>query len=629
MRAFTKRESEIKIIPEEKSMTSGISIINVKGLRNEIANLDVVGVTWVNELGVIGSFETDTSGNGIADGIAGLDGVSSFELSTKSLFGSFSQHASGSSTGTNRVNKIYYNDYTEVSGQTFYISSLFKFGSLHDATLNRLHAQKRKGGYAGEANDTLTPSGDWQKASVCISCDETITALWGWLDCKYASGGANSIDVYEDGRMVINLTKMGLLPTALASYFGKTNFEDLTANEVDEIVPNYVHSVQTVGYSFENGEYTPEIVNKGRNLVNLTTTVDRHSYGEEWNGTVLETFGLYRGSGFVIPCKPNTTYTLSRTKIEPEHNLIAIIECSKIPETHWISDFSWRLNSESMNSEGYEISLTTTTGKFLYIISRNFPPQKYGRVDFSDLQLEEGSTATDYTPPKKDSITLPQLNGLGGAYCDLKYKRTHRETVAISSNSATASYSGTGSCVLISSSGGVIWGTISGTSISATTSNGTYTVIYKLSTPVAQNLPTQIPIYTGDNNVICEGAAISITHTKETTTNEILAFAEGIRITDSKSFHEYQPVNATGKRRIENLKGYKISIDDIFLDSGWDDRFESGKTFTLEITDDNDDETNIITTKYHGCVITSLSRTESEYIKRGVEIIAESKVINE
>jgi hypothetical protein len=542
MRAFTKKESQIKIIDEEKSVTSGMNIINAKGLRNEAGDLNVSGVTWVNELGV--------SGEDLAD--------------------------------SSSVN------FTGVSGNVYY-----------------------------ETLDGTLITGD--------GTSETLT-----------NSSGSTVDV-----AVHDLTKMGALPPALASYFGKTNFEDLTASEVDEIAPDYVHSVETVGYSFSDGEYSPEILNKGRNLVSVDDfPASQAPYAEgtaadgpdnywnngtgKWYGNGVEGHhetGIYRCyscQSVLIPVKKNTDYVLSfnikkfmgyfgnQVSVRNRANSILVTTSSATLE----GDIELSFNSGGNNYV------------FIYINFNN------GHSFISDFLLEEGSIANTYIPPKKDSITLPEMNGLGGTYDDLNYKRVERETVTIATNSATASKSGTGSCVLISSTGDVVWGTISGTTISATTANGNYTVFYKLSTPVAQDpLPTKIPIYTGDNNIICEGAAISITHTKETATNEILAFAEGIRITDSKSFYEYQPVNATGKRRLENLRDYKISIDDIYLDNGWDERFENGKTFTLEITDDNDDETNVITTKYHGCVITSVARSEDQYIKRGVEITAESKEV--
>ncbi|HPJ89588.1 MAG TPA: hypothetical protein PLO84_10765 [Thermotogota bacterium] len=140
--------------------------------------------------------------------------------------------------------------------------------------------------------------------------------------------------------------------------------------------------------------------------------------------------------------------------------------------------------------------------------------------------------------------------------------------------------------------------------------------------------PKKMILSKGHNNIICDSAFISITHTKESDTSELLGFAEGFKATDSKNYYEYQPVSFKTKKRIETSRGYKITIDDLYLDASWDKRFEEG-SFTIEVKDINEDEDKTIITKYHGCQIDSLSRDEGEYIKRGVEITAQSKEVIE
>ncbi len=606
MRAFTKKESEIKIINEEKSMTGGMNIVNVKGLRNEPGDLNVQGVTWVNELGIYGNFGNDADENGIADGWQSYTRAGG-SLSAYSVSGGV-QHFTPATKygGIGIVNR--FDDFD--AGDVLYARAMV----LSDNNAVQLYFRRNGTDAAQSGSEYLGTATDYKLLETKITTTENTTDVE--IFTRTETGDLS--EIHQKKTSVYNLTRMGQLPYALRNYFGKTYWEDLTYSELNEAIPYYVNAVETVGYSFDDGEITPYIVNRGKNLIDLNETLERRNYGytEFW----LENDYLYvetthignRGVEWYIPCKKNTTYTLSGycERIYGDSQYYFITGMSSLGNC--IGEFSQTIDSGENNELNLEIYQKSQMGKF--------------RI--KNLQLEEGSSQTDYEKAKQSKVQLPEMNGINGVYDSLSDKRTNRETVSMTSGSGTVSDSGTGNCVLIDSSGGVTWGTISGTTVTASGAEGAYTAIYKLSTPVAQDpLPTKIPIYTGDNNIICEGAAISITHTKETTTNEILAFAEGIRITDSKSFYEYQPVNATGKRRLENLRDYKISIDDIYLDDGWDERFESGKTFTLEITDDNDDETNVITTKYHGCVITSVARSEDQYIKRGVEITAESKEV--
>jgi len=110
-------------------------------------------------------------------------------------------------------------------------------------------------------------------------------------------------------------------------------------------------------------------------------------------------------------------------------------------------------------------------------------------------------------------------------------------------------------------------------------------------------------------------------------TTETLGFAEGLRVTDSKKYYEYQPVNSKTTKRIETNVNFKIDIDDLYLDAAWDDRFNSGLPFDLMITDDNEDESKEIVTYYRNCTIDSMSRDEGDYTKRGISITAERKEI--
>lgn len=515
MRAFTKRESEIKIIDEEKNITCGVNMINVKGLKNEIADIKVNGITFANILGAAGE-----------------------------------RVASGASVS-----------FDTVSGDVYY------------ETLNESK-------FTGDGS--------------------TVTLT---------NGHTGSVDI-----AVYNLSVMGMAPNALATSYS-ADWIGFSEADLAEVMPLFC---------FHSEAAEKKLKNLGKNIFDWDSLWQYYFYGgslaiDKENKTIGP--AVNRKGNCRMRIVPNLDYTMS-------------IKAELIRAIYGYNTAIWRfymygteVNSvNSAISEGYHAFDFDAYKKDALDLHIDFYKTD-GKI--SEFQLEKGGVESEYQPKEKAAVVIPSLEGTHAFYDTLEEQKCFKETVSVSSNSATVSHSGWDgtTVVLISADRNTYFGTVSGTTVSATVPDGDYSCVYALAAPISRNLPKKMPIYTGDNFISCEGAAISVTHTKESTANEILAFAEGIRITDTKSFYEYQKVNSNGKSRIETGKGYKISIDDLYLDSGWDERFESGKSFTLQITDDNDDETNVITTKYHGCVINSLSRTEDNFVKRGVEITAESKEI--
>jgi len=213
---------------------------------------------------------------------------------------------------------------------------------------------------------------------------------------------------------VYDLTWMGTLPTVLATKYSETNFADLTAAEVEEIAPDYVDSVQTVGYKF--GDDSAEVVvNKGRNL--FDDSIVRLRKENPWqnaysNGVIKVVDGGI--VAFFMSCKQNVSYS---TYFNPEHLLDGIVSfgsANRIPDNYFDNDFTWRNQDLSVES-GYKTLITTTADKFIFM-------SFYGKAGFasvneytvSNLQIEEGSTATEYQPPKDYSETLPEMWSMFG-----------------------------------------------------------------------------------------------------------------------------------------------------------------------------------------------------------------------
>ncbi|MHA1288695.1 MAG: hypothetical protein ACTSPB_14945, partial [Candidatus Thorarchaeota archaeon] len=75
-------------------------------------------------------------------------------------------------------------------------------------------------------------------------------------------------------------------------------------------------------------------------------------------------------------------------------------------------------------------------------------------------------------------------------------KKWEKETeVSVASGSATLSNSGTGTAILIDENGVPYEGTVSGTTVTTSAPDGTYTVWYQLATPEAE----QVQLYYEDS----------------------------------------------------------------------------------------------------------------------------------
>ncbi len=1036
MRSYTKKESEIRIIPEEKGVTSGFNIVNAKALGDESAEIEIAGITWINELGRDGNFEKDSNGDGFSDLLALPIYGCTAEIIYGGVFGNVCQRVTSSTTNRN----INIKNRSVNANQKYYISCFVKTDILSDI----LPGIIATGLGVGWRKISPSKTNEWERLSMTFKPTEKgeMSALGLYISGTNSSGA--TVNINFDSFQKINLTQMGSLPISLVNYLNAkytpttawVNFEDLSKEALDEIIPEYVDSVATVGYKF--GQDSAEVVvNKGRNLwewqidsMNNWDNLERYPDLYEKDGyfyltatgnnqSIRPTTGEYYGvSTSIVKLKPNTVYTLSCDA----QNFGFVINISLVAKT----------------SSANRISRTFTTDATGKIKIYFYCSTYVGNAYFGNIQLEEGTTATEYQPPKSYEEPLPEmwsmfgvsdetdskkfkrvklvdaiqsdgsvdwswhtgvpsecllmniqkdspnygenkflrmgntsfvgwreyddvmcvfvehylgfgdtntlvdcgtitgevdkikiifytdeditdsgsirllfvLNGrrfyygnnitsaasnetmwmcddsgasyikqkllkgwhtlelkwdgkkysftidgisvetftylspskfinprlilgaAGGYYLkgnityfkmesttntlvEYKFLETDRilkdytgnnggtiygatwhdtefdNTVETYSTRAVLEFDGVDDYIdldeNISVVGNLTQGTVeitfeasrdydmvfsasdstrASSDISLDThrfmirgndennwiqdfpelvtnekmtlswvSDGTTNKIYKNGVLFAEdlnggffdsvnnlntlrlgirqdnggmeypltgtlfdfrvwNIPlsqaalgaelagdetglliwhsckegsgnilidhsgngnngtihgatwtkalvskpseviglpknsNKILLSKGHNNIICDGAFISITHTKESDTSELLGFAEGFKATDSKNYFEYQPVNFKTKKRIETSRGYKITIDDLYLDASWDKRFEDG-SFTIEVRDVNADEDKTIITKYHGCQIDSLSRDEGDYIKRGVEITAQTKEVTE
>lgn len=362
--------------------------------EDQMVDLNIVPVTWVNELGVYGNFERDSNSDGLADGWSPT-GINNQVLSTDRLYGNFSQffNSNGTCFFPRLDNNTFFNSFD--SGDVIFLSANGK-------TSNNFRITGNSGRFF---SNSVVSDGEWVNISLLHTVGN-LTYKFIQIGVALADGGAVPITgyAYIDGLQIFNLTKMGTMPTELQTYFGKTNFADLTASEVEEIAPDYVDSVQTVGYKF--GDDSAEVVvNKGRNLWDKTEIRRVVS-----SVVVTETY-IDSGSSTAyvfIPCKQNTTYTMSQPNYY-ENNGLRFGAAKYIPNDLYGSDLTWRTSYTTNYIGNYELTYTTESeAKYLILGVK-------GYLDLtSEIQIEEGSTATEYQPPKKYEETLPELWSMFG-----------------------------------------------------------------------------------------------------------------------------------------------------------------------------------------------------------------------
>lgn len=368
------------------------------------------------------------------------------------------------------------------------------------------------------------------RTSMVVTCNKTSGSYSTRVYCNsYAP------EVTFKQKQVIDLTKMGELPNALKIKFSKFYWSDLTASECDEVIPYYV----------PNATYDDSLVleNRGSNIINESDAMFRGW----WSGTGAADYenGKYIiddvGNGiptvaFLVVMKQGVDYTVHLKDFYAFQatNDIAVMLLDSDENT------LNNINENRLDSEG-EVTITgNERAAYLVIHSSGISWSSSAYCEFTGVCVSEGTCGKS----RSDKLILPELNGLGGTYDDLNYKRVERETVTVATNSGTASKSGTGSCVLISSTGDVVWGTISGTTISATTADGDYTAIYKLSTAETQSSHVDLMskyLECGHNNFIGTGykldefdgdgstTAFSLTTTADSSTYDV--YVAGIKKT--------------------------------------------------------------------------------------------------
>ena len=252
------------ITPSPTATTSwkGANLITVPSqLPMQRAKLKVYPVTVVNLLGKYGDFENDADADGYADGWSREYWYVNAELSTeKVVIGSKSQHlwieAGGDITKRGQIRYDY-----QFTQNNVYFVSVWMYSNSNLETYNIIMAgTPASQRVVLQGNKTIN---QFNKHYTSFTVANTGTAFL----FEYCTATPTvRFDFWLDGAMIVDLTRMGVLPPPLKEYFNNvpSTWADLaTASNItaidgkvqsgnawlNELLP-YVNGVATLGYAW-------------------------------------------------------------------------------------------------------------------------------------------------------------------------------------------------------------------------------------------------------------------------------------------------------------------------------------------------------------------------------------------
>ncbi len=390
-----------------------------------------------------------------------------------------------------------------------------------------------------------------------------------------------------------------------------------------------------------------KIENRGKNLIDFKDFQMRYlpfNY-TEFNDKVY-VYTVYDMFGYFVPVKPNTTYTY---KLHYKNCDTRIYEFVEMPDRTQDGFYTTNIAQHPI---GFSLTEKTVVGNFTTTNMTRFVWVGIYRASNSNLQLPsilykdimllEGdytSNMPEYEPPLNNSIEFStELFGYNGVFDELYgdgtlVKRWQKETgITVTSGAGTLTQSGTGTCILVNETNGEVYeGTVSGTSVSTSAPDGTYTVIYQLATPVISTVSfsgSGLILDKGDNNIILpDYGVMELEYEGTGTSQESLIYMQDLRIREEATYREYQPVNSQYTKSIQTGKKYSISIGQVYFERSMADKLDKDTRFTLEVNKENEDG-RTETDRYVNCRLNSVEETDSNGLRmESVDITAEAKEV--
>lgn len=634
---YAANEAEMTIKPEEDKTTNLVNIENIEtdiGI-NQVPTVKIYGTTLVNLLGKNGNFETDSNGDGLADGWtndAGLTAVVNAITTTTGqfLFGSKAQKVTLSADGEGGN----YIEVTVAAAQALLVAGYIRAGDT--STTGKLIVDWRDIADAQISTDTVGTRAVASYARVSAALTAPANTVKARIYATVA--GVSGKLAYFDGIQVHNLTAQGALDSIRAAKYSETNWSDLTEAQLEAEIP-YFDSVMSV--NVEDGtasELTVE--NRGKNLMGVDNFYNylyaiapnvRKIIEEGKEAVALNVGSLYHLQIIFDKFKPNTQYVLSFQKKTSNGShggrLGFVYSDGSNDEVTAIGD-TWT-KSTIISDAGKTISKLTFIGYFYNITSY-----------FSDIQLEEGTSATDYVAPRTDSITIPdtcELHGFDGVfnYIDSNgnfiknWERADKTTDG--AGAFTLSGYTTGSKVICrNKTNGEVEVLDAAASVTTSWTEAEIEILYRLATAVESTVQlesTGFMLYPGDNNVLSPDSktpvAIQVSdYTGVSSTSSTQAFIERFRATTKRGGRTFQPYGSRVLKSVPTSEEVAISLSKMNIDDETIGLALADGHFQIENSYTNANDGSTITDTYQHCRITSHGKEYSagDIVKEDVEI---------
>lgn len=279
--------------------------------------------------------------------------------------------------------------------------------------------------------------------------------------------------------VAVNLAEQGALDPARQQKYGVTNWTELTIDQLAQEISNF-SSVMSVNYDVDGGASDVVVENRGKNLLSVspfTKSLTADTYVD------LETIQLKSGTDYVLSTDlDNATFRVLNA----------------------ITDAEITLSSDSFTAPNEPVNIqikTTITGDYTF-----------------NAQLEEGSEATDYEPPRTDLITISntELHGYSGVFNQVdkagsytKYWERATTTTDGSNNLDMSGYSYlSGSKVIIrNTDNGEVAVKDAVDTVATDWASANVEILYRLNSPVRTTITKtgEMLLYPGHNNIVSNG----------------------------------------------------------------------------------------------------------------------------
>ena len=354
---------------------------NVVSLPNNAVDgklgIGLKGLTAVNLLGDLGDCEKDSNGDGLADGLSKSmpnDVVCSLDASWKA-HGNVSQKISGVNLNDRFVS--YNLDKTIRNNNVYLLVSSGKIvktsGSGAGANIQFGYIEDGKwyNGLGGAISRTINLSTSPRTIFHKFKTSGTATNTPVRIYCGYTSGITDeTIDYWFDGVALYDLTALGLA--------------DLTEQQLAE-KPSFVNNMQSSIGSQRIKSVGKNLFDKNKVFVLNPTHTQLVSIDE--TGFTAKNIKGSDFIGYVFPTKIGKTYALN-------YNSSSEVACFIYSDVLWGSTINYTRRYAGVS---FTAKSNLTTVGFYFKESVNLNPTKV-----SNIQIEEGSTATSYEPYKEN-----------------------------------------------------------------------------------------------------------------------------------------------------------------------------------------------------------------------------------